>query len=108
MTELFAERSKPRSLDFLLVEDNPVDAELALLTLKKAGFEVRADTVQTAHEFCAQLAAKAYHVVVSDYTLPGWNGLEVLELLQQMEKEIPFILLTGTLGDESAAECLKK
>jgi len=58
--------------------------------------------------FGALLASKQYHVIIAAYTLPGWNGLEVLELLQQMEKETPFILISGTPMKEMAADCLKK
>ena len=53
------------------------------------------------------LAAKSYDIVLSDYNLPQWTGMDVLKLLQQAKLDIPFILVTGTLGEEAAVECIK-
>jgi len=64
--------------------------------------------VQTAQEFVERLSAKAYDVVLADYRLPGWTGMDALELLRQQGKEIPFILVTGALGEEMAVECVKR
>jgi signal transduction histidine kinase/DNA-binding response OmpR family regulator len=100
--------SSPQPLQVLLVEDNPADAELCLRELKKAGFDPRADVVQTAAEFAARLAEGSYHVVVGDYTLPTWSGFEALELLQRLSKGTPFILCTGTMREEEAAQCLRR
>ena len=100
--------SPPQSLNILLVEDNPADAELCIRELKKAGFDPRADVVQTAQEFAARLVEGSYHVVVGDYTLPAWSGLEALDLLQRLSKDTPFILCTGTMREEEAAQCLRR
>jgi signal transduction histidine kinase/DNA-binding response OmpR family regulator len=100
--------SSLQPLDVLLVEDNPADAELCVRELKKAGFDPRADVVQTAPEFAARLAEGSYHVVVGDFTLPAWSGFEALELLQRLSKDTPFILCTGTMRDEEAAEFLRR
>jgi signal transduction histidine kinase/DNA-binding response OmpR family regulator len=98
----------PQPLRVLMVEDNPADAELCLRELKKAGFDARADAVQTAQEFAARLAEEGYGVVIADYTLPAWSGLEALELLQRMAKDVPLILLTGTMKEDEAASCLRR
>lgn len=108
MTETTLEKTALRPLDVLILEDNPEDAALSLRELKKAGFDAQAEIVQTAHEFCARISAKHFEVILANYTLPDWNGLEALELLQQMDKEIPFILVAGTLSDEAAMRCLQK
>jgi len=108
MTETTLVNRLLKDIELLLVEDNPTDAELCLAQLAKAGLKVRADVVQTVHEFCARLAAKTYDVILSDYSLPTCTALDVLELLQQMEKDIPFILLTGLPSEEPAMECLRK
>jgi signal transduction histidine kinase/DNA-binding response OmpR family regulator len=100
--------SLPQPLKVLLIEDNPADAELCLRELKKAGFDPRADVVQTAQEFSARLAEGSYHVVVGDYTLPAWSGFEALDLLQRLAKDTPFILCTGTMREEEAAQCLQR
>ncbi len=97
-----------KPLCVLIVEHTQADAELCLQELKKAGFNVRADLVQTPEEFTGRLGSTAYDVILSDYRLPNWTGLEALALLQQCGKEIPFVLVTGTLGEEAAVECLKQ
>jgi signal transduction histidine kinase/DNA-binding response OmpR family regulator len=99
--------SCPQPLNVLLVEDNPADAELCIRELKKAGFDPRADVVRTAPEFAARLAEGSYHIVVGDYTLPAWSGFEALELLQRLARDTPFILCTGTMREEEAAQCLR-
>ena len=100
------ENLKP--LRLLFVEDNSVDAELALRALKKAGFDISADIVQTPGEFADRLRSKTYDIVLSDYNLGTWTGLEALEFLRQQDDDLPFILVTGTLGEEAAVEVMKK
>jgi PAS domain S-box-containing protein len=108
MTHFAADQTPPQPLDVLLVEDNPADAELCVAELRRAGWDARADVVQTAHEFCARLAGKPYDLVLSDYSLPTWTGADALELLQQMEKDIPFLLVTAHPKEEPALECLAR
>ncbi|MDA2913200.1 PAS domain S-box protein, partial [Acidobacteriia bacterium AH_259_A11_L15] len=98
----------PGLLRVLVVEDNPADAELCLRELKRAGWEVAAEVVQTAEE-CAQcLRARAYDIVLADYGLPNWTGLGALELVRAQGADTPFILVTGSLGDQKAVECIKQ
>ncbi len=94
-------------LDLLIVEDNPADVDLYLHELRRAGYNPRCDTVQTCDDFCAKVTTRNYHVVLCDFRLPGWTGREVSELLLQMDKNIPVILVTGVLKEESAAECFR-
>jgi len=96
------------SLLILHIEDNRNDAELALLELSNAGFEVSADVVDTLADVASHLAAKSYDVVLADYRLPGWVGMDALWIVRQHQADMPFILVTGTLGDEVAVECLKQ
>lgn len=102
------ETSAIRRLSILFIEDNPDDVALTLRLLTRAGIHARAEVVQTAHEFCASLASREFDVVLADHRLPAWNGMESVELLQQMEKDLPVILLTGTLPDDEAAASLDK
>lgn len=95
-------------LSVLLVEDNPADAELCLLALEKSQFDVQCDLVQTPAEFVRKLKATAYDVILSDYNLGDWTGLDALELLQNEGRDIPFILVTAALGDQGAIECLDR
>ncbi len=97
-----------KTLNVLMVEHVLPDAELSLQELKRAGFKVRADLVQTPEEFAERLQAHSYDIILADYRLPDWTGLEALVTLRQLGKEIPFVLVTGTLGEEAAVECLKQ
>src|SRR5688572_1048465 len=95
-------------LNILFIEDNPDDVALTLRAFDQAGIQARAEVVQTAHEFCASLASREFDIVLADHQLPAWNGMEAVELLQQMEKDVPVILLTGALPDPQAAAFLEK
>jgi PAS domain S-box-containing protein len=95
-------------LHLLLLEDAKEDVELCLAVLEQGGFDLRADVVGTREGFEAQIRANSYDLVVADYRLPHWTGMDALALLREHEKEIPLILVTGTLGDELAIECLRQ
>lgn len=91
----------------LLVEDNPDDAALCLRALKKTNKVVRLDVVRTPEEFASQLREGAYDAVLSDYALGSWTGLDALSRLRSQGHQIPFILVTGALGEERAVDCIK-
>jgi PAS domain S-box-containing protein len=95
-------------LSALLVEDNPLDAELMVRKLEHEGYEVSSNRVQTEAEFRALIASVQYDVVLADYNLPEWMGMEALEILRQRGLDIPFILVTGALGETKAVECMQK
>ena len=91
-----------------MVEDNPADAELCSRELKKAGYDAHVEVVQTAEEFAACLAKGGHHVILGDYALPAWSGFEALEMLKNTTRDVPFILLTGTMREEEAAASLQR
>ena len=94
-------------LRILYAEDVPEDAELCVRALQKAGYQITADVVGTKEEFTGRLDSGSYDVVLSDYRMPGWSGMEALEILKRSAKDIPFILVSGEIGEEAAVECLK-
>ena len=100
-------RIKSSRVRLLIIEDSPADAELALKQLRKDGFEIVADIVQTADEFRGKLATGHYDAILSDLSLPNWSGLDALEILKKSSLDLPFIMVTGTVGEETVAECLK-
>jgi len=102
-----ATQEPARPLCVLMVEDNPSDAHLLMHELKRVGREVRLDVVSTREGLLAALRGGGHDVVLSDYNLVGWNGLDVLRVLQEQSAPQPFILVTGSLGDEKTAECIK-
>jgi DNA-binding NtrC family response regulator len=92
----------------LMVEDNPDDVALNLLFLKKAHWDVYVEVVGTPEEFLRQLRTHYFDVILSDYALGNWTGLDAFEMMQHEGRDIPFILVTGALGDEKAVECIRR
>jgi CheY-like chemotaxis protein len=99
--------SQQKSIRVLLLEDNAADAELSLRQLRRDGFQVEPDIVRTPEEFKAQITSKAYDIILGDYRLPGWTGIEAVQWLRAEGYDLPFILVSGTLGDDCAVECIK-
>jgi len=95
-------------LRVLLVEDNPVDAELCIEFLSVAQFEVTADVVQDPTEFVSRIQNSTYDVIIADYAMGSWSGIDAFDLLQNEGLDIPFILLTAALGDTAAVDCIKR
>jgi signal transduction histidine kinase len=92
----------------LVLEDEPADVELALRTLRLADLQVTADVAQTAEEFSDFVRKNSYDVILADYKLPGWNGMESVEILRQEGLDVPVILVSGALGELTAVECIKQ
>lgn len=97
-----------RPLRLLMVEDTPADAELMLASLKRAGYALSFDIVASPAPFQERLQHAEYDLVIADHDLGSWRGLDVLEALKESGKGIPFIVVTGTLGDEAAVEYIKR
>ncbi len=94
-------------LRVLLLEDNPADAELVVQELRVGGFEPDWQRVDTEEDFLTHLDT-SLDVILADYHMPQWNALQALRLMQEQGMDIPFIVVTGTLGDELAAECMRR
>lgn len=91
----------------LILEDIDTDAELMTRELRKAGVPFLSSRVTTRSGFLTELQAFSPELVLADYRLPGFSGLEALELLKKASPEIPLIIVTGTLDEETAVECIK-
>ncbi len=92
----------------LLLEDNPRDEMLVRSLLEEEGLLFELRRVQTGEEFAAALKQAEFDIVISDYSLPSYDGLTALALRQKEAPEIPFVLFSGTLGEQQAVESLKK
>lgn len=95
-------------LRFLLVEDNPLDVELVKRELRRAEFDFTALAVQTPEDFTRELHAHRPQIILADYNLPQWRGMEALEILRRENLDVPLILVSGALGEVNAVECLKQ
>jgi PAS domain S-box-containing protein len=96
-----------RALSLLMVEDSPEDAELLLHHLSEAGLRVSFLRVDNAEAMTKALQNGVWDLVLSDFSLPRFNGLEALKLLQASGIDIPFILVSGTIGEDVAVITLK-
>ncbi len=97
--------SKP--LRALIVEDSPDDAALLLRELRRGGYEVVSEIVETPHDMNAALDQRGWDVVFSDYSMPRFSGPDALEILKQKGVDIPFIMVSGTVGEDTAVDAMK-
>ncbi len=91
----------------LMVEDNASDAELIVRELKRAGMRCDAHRVETAVEFRRELDEYQPHVILSDFSMPKFDGMEALAIAKRSHPEIPFIFVSGTIGEENAVRALQ-
>ena len=96
-----------KSLRVLVVEDRAEDAELTVRELRRAELDCETLRVDTAQAFRRALADFRPDIVLADYTVPGFGGMAALEILKTDAPEIPLIVVTGSLDEETAAECIK-
>src|ERR1019366_4966 len=97
-----------RIVRILFVDDRESDVERCLHELKQMDFAVSADWVQVQAEFGDRLRTQSYDVIVCDYSMPGWTGMDALELLNQVNQEIPFLLATSVLEEDMTDAFLRK
>src|SRR5438477_5586386 len=96
-----------QSLRLLVVEDSENDAELLLRELTRGGYEVIHERVETSDAMRAALARGPWDLVISDYSLPTFSGPEALQVIQSMACDLPFLIVSGTIGEETAVSALK-
>jgi len=95
-----------KALQLLILEDNELDAALEISELRNAGFDPQWTRVETEEEFLAGIE-HAPHLILADYSLPRFDGLTALKLLRERSPDIPFILVSGMLGEETAVDVMK-
>ena len=91
----------------LIVEDSEDDAKLALRALRRGGFDPTYRRVQTAAELETALAQERWDAVISDFKMPGFTGMDALRIFRSTGLDIPFILISGTIGEETAVDAMK-
>lgn len=95
---------RPRTL---LLEDDPADADLILATLAKTGIDCEAVRVETQTDFISTLEKGGFDLILSDYSLPTFDGLSALTIARVKAVNVPFIFVSGNIGEEVAIETLK-
>ena len=94
-------------LHILIVEDSVNDAELLLEQLRGAGYETMSERVQTAEELSAALSRHKWDIILSDYVMPEFSGPEALKLVRAKNSDIPFIIISGIYGEETAVQMMR-
>lgn len=97
--------SKP--LRVLIVEDSKDDAALLERELRRGGYEPAAKRVETAKAMSAELKRQEWDIVISDYVLPRFGGLEALNVLKDAGLDLPFIIISGKIGEDTAVEAMR-
>ena len=95
-----------KQLRILHLEDNPNDAELFRAKLEEADIPCAIDVVQTREAFVKLLDQTRFDLIVSDFSLPSFDGKSALEIAYQKCPETPFIFVSGTIGEDAAVESL--
>lgn len=96
-----------KELHVLVVEDSQDDAELLLRVLRRGDYEIVYERVETAQAMRDALARARWDIVLSDYSMPEFSGPQALELLKASGVDVPFIIISGTIGEETAVDALK-
>lgn len=96
-----------QSIQVLILEDRPSDAVLITSELKRAGYEVQWYRVDSEQEFIAQLR-ESYDLILADFSMPAFGAARALQLLKQSKLDIPFIIISGSIGEERAVEMMKE
>jgi PAS domain S-box-containing protein len=96
-----------KHLRLLVVEDSEDDAQLIIRELRRGGYGVDYQRVETAQGMETALASQFWDLILCDYSMPAFSAPKALELLKSMDKDIPFIIVSGTIGEETAVAALK-
>jgi diguanylate cyclase (GGDEF)-like protein len=94
-------------LNLLLIEDSPDDAALVTRALSRAGYDVRAERVFTAGALRAALAERSWDLAIADFTMPSFTGTAALAIVREAGLDLPFIFVSGTIGEHVAVAAMK-
>jgi len=94
-------------LRLLLAEDSHDDALLVVRELERAGYEVNVERIETAASLEHAIARERWDLVISDYSMPGFTGREALEIVRRHDADLPFIFVSGTIGEEVAVAAMR-
>jgi DNA-binding NtrC family response regulator len=96
-----------QSLNIIIVEDSEDDARLLAQELERAQYEVAYERVETAETLRSALGRNGWDIVCCDFTLPRFNGQSALRIVKERDQDLPFIYVSGTIGEDKAVEAMK-
>jgi PAS domain S-box-containing protein len=108
-----SERKRPKNdggppLRVLFVEDSVRDLQLIVASLERSGYRLVSERVDSPQSFEEHLSKADHEIIISDYNLRNWTAVDALEIVKKSGKDIPFLVVSGSLGDEAAAEIIKQ
>lgn len=107
-TNATPEKDYPKGqLRALIVEDSTIEAKLTANLLKRSGYQVVSQRVETEESMAKELDERDWDIVISDYQMPDFDGMRALQLFQKYDLDIPFILVSGKIGEEAAVDLMK-
>ena len=95
-------------LRVLIVEDSEDDTALVVRELRRGGYDVTFERVDSPQALDAAVGKREWDIVICDYSMPHFSGTDALRLLREKGSEVPFIFLSGTIGEETAVAALKQ
>lgn len=96
-----------KPLRVLLLEDSPDDLDLLLLHLRRGGFTLTYECIETEKELRKSLSGSTWDIIISDYSMPSFDGVSALQTVRASGLDIPFILISGAMGEELAVEAMR-
>ena len=96
-----------RLLRVLIAEDAPDDAQLIVIQLEQGGFDVHSQRVDSAEALVWALESSQWDMIICDYVMPGFSGLQALQILKEKGTDIPFLMVSGKVGEEAAAAAVR-
>src|SRR5215217_5510317 len=94
-------------LRILLIEDSEDDANLVLREIQRGGYQIEWERVETAEAMESALTHQTWDLIICDFSLPHFSAPHALALLKKTNIDLPFIIVSGTIGEESAVNALK-
>src|SRR4030042_1465314 len=106
-SKLKSKISNPQSLRVLMVEDSEDDALLVIRELKKGGYNPVYERVETEKAMSKALREKPWDVILCDYKLPKFSGTKAISLLKETNIDIPLLIISGKIGEETPVDCMR-
>src|SRR5215475_2286365 len=94
-------------LQLLIVEDSEFDAQIMVSLLRKGGYDVVFERVENAEAMRAALGTGSWQLILADYNLPAFNAPAALQVLKESGLDLPFIIVSGGIGEDIAVACMK-